>query len=138
MTFPGPAGSGWAELFNDGFKWAIDGVDNITLLDEKLGDSGVSVQLQLIRDALQAYPEMNVIWGSAPTARDAIADLGFALEPGQKVVELSRAHQQMTEIAKALMGSVRVLILDEPKASLTESETVLACFFQDEKVDEAA
>jgi ribose transport system ATP-binding protein len=57
-------------------------------------------------------------------AARTIADLGFALEPGRKVVELSRAHQQMTEIAKALMGNVRVLILDEPTASLTESETV--------------
>lgn len=53
-----------------------------------------------------------------------IADLGFAIEPGRKVASLSRAHQQMTEIAKALMGTVRVLILDEPTASLTESETV--------------
>ncbi len=57
-------------------------------------------------------------------AAKIIADLGFAIEPGSKVASLSRAHQQMTEIAKALMGTVRVLILDEPTASLTESETV--------------
>ncbi len=53
-----------------------------------------------------------------------ISELGFALEPRRKVADLSRAHQQMTEIVKALMGEVRVLILDEPTASLTERETV--------------
>ncbi len=55
-------------------------------------------------------------------AAKIIADLGFDLEPGRKVADLSRAHQQMTEIAKALMGEVKVLILDEPTASLTERE----------------
>ncbi len=42
------------------------------ILDEKFGDSGVAVQLQLVQDALQAYPDMNVIWGTAPTAEAAI------------------------------------------------------------------
>jgi ribose transport system ATP-binding protein len=56
-------------------------------------------------------------------AKDVIEELGFHLDPKKKVRELSRAHQQMTEIAKALMGTVRLLILDEPTASLTEAET---------------
>lgn len=56
-------------------------------------------------------------------AREVIEELGFHLDPKKKVHELSRAHQQMTEIAKALMGNMRLLILDEPTASLTESET---------------
>lgn len=56
-------------------------------------------------------------------AREVIDELGFHLDPKKKVRELSRAHQQMTEIAKALMGNVRLLILDEPTASLTEAET---------------
>ncbi|MEZ5931927.1 MAG: sugar ABC transporter ATP-binding protein [Alphaproteobacteria bacterium] len=55
---------------------------------------------------------------------DIIQDLGFALEPNRKIADLSRAHQQMAEIVKALMGEVKVLILDEPTASLTERETV--------------
>ena len=52
-----------------------------------------------------------------------VADLGFPLALGRKVRRLSRAHQQMAEIAKALLAEVRVLILDEPTASLTEGET---------------
>lgn len=56
-------------------------------------------------------------------ARRLIEDLGFDLDPTRRVEDLSRAHQQMTEIAKALLGNVKVLILDEPTASLTERET---------------
>lgn len=56
-------------------------------------------------------------------ARELIEELGFDLDPTKRVEDLSRAHQQMTEIAKALLGNVRVLILDEPTASLTERET---------------
>lgn len=56
-------------------------------------------------------------------ARALIDELGFDLVPSQRVDDLSRAHQQMAEIAKALLGRVRLLILDEPTASLTERET---------------
>jgi ribose transport system ATP-binding protein len=52
-----------------------------------------------------------------------IDELGFDLDPSQRIDDLSRAHQQMAEIAKALLGRVRLLILDEPTASLTERET---------------
>jgi len=56
-------------------------------------------------------------------ATKVVAELGFDLDPKAKVGRLSRAHQQMAEIAKALMTDARVLILDEPTASLTENET---------------
>ncbi len=52
-----------------------------------------------------------------------LADLRFDLPPRAKVSTLSRAEQQMTEIAKALLQDIRVLILDEPTASLSERET---------------
>ena len=56
-------------------------------------------------------------------ARAVLADLGFELRPNVTVGALTRARQQMTEIAKALLQEVKVLILDEPTASLTEQET---------------
>lgn len=55
-------------------------------------------------------------------ARAIIAELGFDLSPVSRVGELSRAHQQMVEIAKALLADLRLLILDEPTASLTDAE----------------
>ena len=49
--------------------------------------------------------------------------LGFPIDVRRSVISLSRAEQQMVEIAKALHQQARILILDEPTASLTERET---------------
>ncbi len=96
VTFPGPAGSGWAESFNDGFKQELAG-SNITVLDEKFGDSGVAVQLALIQDALQAYPEMNVIWGTAPTAEAAIGAVAEIGREGEILIMSSYENQAMLD-----------------------------------------
>jgi ribose transport system ATP-binding protein len=55
-------------------------------------------------------------------ARAVVRELNFDLHPDYKVAQLSRAHQQMVEIAKAFLTEVRLLILDEPTASLTDAE----------------
>ncbi|OOR97205.1 xylose ABC transporter ATP-binding protein [Canicola haemoglobinophilus] len=47
------------------------------------------------------------------------------VDPHTKVGELGLGQQQLVEIAKALNKQVRLLILDEPTASLTEKETTL-------------
>ena len=44
------------------------------------------------------------------------------LDPRATVGSLPFAYRQMTEISKALMGRVRVLILDEPTSALTSDE----------------
>ena len=44
------------------------------------------------------------------------------LDPRAIVGSLPFAYRQMTEIAKALMGDVRLLILDEPTSALTDDE----------------
>ena len=55
-------------------------------------------------------------------AREVLADLGFELSERALVRDLSRAQQQMVEIAKALLQDLHLLILDEPTASLTDRE----------------
>jgi ribose transport system ATP-binding protein len=55
-------------------------------------------------------------------AQEILDRLGFPLPPGKRVQYLSRAEQQMVEIAKAFRSEPAVLILDEPTASLTEQE----------------
>lgn len=55
-------------------------------------------------------------------AKRILLNLGFDLDPSARVDRLGRSSQQMLEIAKALQGKPRVLILDEPTASLTERE----------------
>lgn len=56
-------------------------------------------------------------------AAKLFADLGFSIDVSKTVASLSRAEQQMVEIAKAIHAKARILILDEPTASLTERET---------------
>ncbi|MBO0356044.1 sugar ABC transporter ATP-binding protein [Muricauda ruestringensis] len=48
--------------------------------------------------------------------------LDFDIDIRKKVSELSRAEQQMVEIVKAIKADAKVLILDEPTASLTDKE----------------
>jgi ribose transport system ATP-binding protein len=55
-------------------------------------------------------------------AKEILNQLGFPLRPRQPVNRLSRAEQQMVEIAKAFRTDLSVLILDEPTASLTDRE----------------
>ncbi len=52
-----------------------------------------------------------------------LAELGVDLDPQQPVRELSVAQQQLVEIAKALYTESRVLLFDEPTASLSPQET---------------
>jgi ribose transport system ATP-binding protein len=49
--------------------------------------------------------------------------LNLRLSPRTLVRELSTAHQQMVEIARALSLNARILIMDEPTSSLTLIET---------------
>ena len=57
--------------------------------------------------------------------RELLADLGIDLDPNQRVSSLSVGYCQLVEIAKALSVRASVLIMDEPTASLTASETKL-------------
>ncbi|HET6619967.1 MAG TPA: sugar ABC transporter ATP-binding protein [Dongiaceae bacterium] len=61
--------------------------------------------------------------GEIKRAQELLERLGFPLPASRQVQFLSRAEQQMVEIAKAFRSDLSVLILDEPTASLTERET---------------
>ncbi len=55
-------------------------------------------------------------------AADIFKEMNLEIDPDVKVGDLSVAKQQMVEIAKALSYESKVLIMDEPTASLTENE----------------
>ncbi|MBP1992133.1 sugar ABC transporter ATP-binding protein [Paenibacillus eucommiae] len=48
---------------------------------------------------------------------------GIGLDPSQKIKHLSLGHQQLVEILKALSDDSKVLVMDEPTATLTSGET---------------
>ena len=56
-------------------------------------------------------------------AGEMLANLGVNIHPDTLVESLTIAQQQMVEIAKALMVNAKVIIMDEPTAALTQSET---------------
>ena len=56
-------------------------------------------------------------------AEQYLRRLGLEIPGGTTLGELSLAHQQMVEIAKALSQDARLIIMDEPTSSLTLSET---------------
>jgi len=55
--------------------------------------------------------------------RELLAKVGLRESPTALVGELGMGKQQLVEIAKALSKKVRLLILDEPTASLNESDS---------------
>ncbi len=55
-------------------------------------------------------------------AEDFLKRHNIPLDPRATVGSLPFAYRQMTEISKALMGRVRVLVLDEPTSALTSDE----------------
>jgi rhamnose transport system ATP-binding protein len=55
-------------------------------------------------------------------ARSLLARVGATIDPELPARELSMAEQQLVEIAKALGAAARVLVMDEPTASLPDAE----------------
>ena len=56
-------------------------------------------------------------------ARHCMERVGLNVPPKTLVRDLSVAQKQLVEIAKALSNNVKVLVLDEPTAAITDKET---------------
>ncbi|MCY4306050.1 MAG: sugar ABC transporter ATP-binding protein [Aestuariivita sp.] len=100
-------------------------------------DSGIHV----IYQELMLFPELsiaeNIFVGSAPLTRlgtinyrlmyeradEILNKLGHKLDPKSLIKDLSIADQQMVEIAKSLVGDVKLLVLDEPTAVISGRES---------------
>ncbi len=99
-------------------------------------DLGISAVFQEFSLIPQMTVAENMFLGAEPTqagflrsreqkrkSEEILKSLDFHLKPGRRVDHLTRAEQQMVEIAKAFRTDPSVLILDEPTASLTNHET---------------
>jgi ribose transport system ATP-binding protein len=97
---------------------------------------GVAMIYQELNLALHLSAEENILlgmesarWGwidrrdSRARVRAALAQLGYGDLPVERAAgSFSIAEQQVIEIARALLGRPRVLILDEPTSSLTQAD----------------
>ncbi len=68
-------------------------------------------------------------------AQKILSDFGLAISASDKVKSLSVAQQQMVEFAKAVFFEAKLFVLDEPTASLSNTE-VAALFSQVRKLQE--
>jgi simple sugar transport system ATP-binding protein len=97
--------------------------------------------IAVIWQDLALFPEMSVaeniaveaLLGNLPrgfrrrklmeAAEAALASLGVSLDLSARLRALPIAERQMVAIARALVGNARLIFMDEPTASLTQSET---------------
>ncbi len=110
VHFPGPQGSGWAEASTAGVERAIEG-SSIELLEAKYGDTGKSVQLKLVEDALQAYDDVNIIYGTAVTAEVAAQALEEAGND-DAMIAAYYSNEGMVDLVKS--GVVTATVTESP------------------------
>jgi ribose transport system ATP-binding protein len=72
---------------------------------------------------LGTLPKVIGWWRLRLAAAELIARLGFTIDPAARTGDLTVAHQQVVEIAKALSRKARVLVLDEPTAVLSPTDS---------------
>jgi len=65
----------------------------------------------------------SVDWREASVRSTAVMErLGFRVDPGLRLMDLSVAQRQMVEIARALSRQAQIVVLDEPSAVLGATE----------------
>jgi len=116
----------------------------IELAGERVEIAGPShaqaLGIRIIYQEFNLVPQLsaaeNILLGQEPTrgfglvdrrrlereGRSRLEELGVRIDPARPVQELGVAQQQMVEVAKALHGQARLLIMDEPTSALTASE----------------
>lgn len=86
--------------------------------------SSLSVRENICLGAFRRTRYGGIDWAEASQrARDALERIRLGVDLSRPVETLSVAEQQLVEIAYALSGSAKVLILDEPTSSLSQGES---------------
>jgi rhamnose transport system ATP-binding protein len=108
-------------------------VENDPVISRSLGIAAIYQQPALFPDltvaeniALGLEPASGwrrVRWGGRRLrARELLKRVGATIDPDSPVQRLTMPEQQLVEIARAVGADARVLIMDEPTASLSERE----------------
>ena len=109
-------------------------------LEAGSAQSALEAGVSLVHQELSLIPEMtvaeNINLGFTPTqagfinrreqrriAAEALAEINVSVDLDEPIARLSVALRQFVEIARAVARKPRILILDEPTATLTPAET---------------
>ncbi|MCM2678878.1 xylose ABC transporter ATP-binding protein [Echinimonas agarilytica] len=124
-----PKGEYQGEIKLDGQTYEVSGIKDA----ERKGIAIIHQELALIKeltilenlflgDEISQFGVLNhtQMYKKAQTMLERV---GLTMSPDTPILELGVGQQQLVEIAKALGKNARILILDEPTSSLTESET---------------
>lgn len=116
----------------------LDGAEIKLPPNGKAEDLGIVLIHQELNLAEQMTVEENIFLGREIThhgfldrvsmrkqVKKQLKEIGLDILPTARVSDLSIAQKQMVEITKAINRNARVLIMDEPTAVLTKSETEL-------------
>lgn len=136
----GPNGAGKTTLFNlmNGFlrpgtgEILIDGRDMSGRKPHELCEAGIGRTFQIMRPFLRMSISDNVVVGAYVRARtetearqmaaEAIARVGLSDIAGRLAGELTTKELRLMELARALAGQPRILLLDETLAGLGHDE----------------
>jgi ABC-type branched-subunit amino acid transport system ATPase component/ABC-type branched-subunit amino acid transport system permease subunit len=136
----GPNGAGKTTLFNllNGFlrpnagEVLLDGRDMSGRKPHELCEAGIGRTFQIMRPFLRMSITDNVVVGAyvraksdteaSKLAADAIARVGLSEIAGRLAGELTTKELRLMELARALAGQPRILLLDETLAGLGHDE----------------
>jgi ABC-type branched-subunit amino acid transport system ATPase component/ABC-type branched-subunit amino acid transport system permease subunit len=136
----GPNGAGKTTLFNllngflrpDAGEVLIDGRDMSGHKPHELCEAGIGRTFQIMRPFLRMSITDNVVVGAYVRAKtdaearqlatDAIACVGLSDVAGRLAGELTTKELRLMELARALAGQPRILLLDETLAGLGHDE----------------
>lgn len=132
----GPNGSGKTTLLNlasgvlrpSGGRVAVGERQATDLPPHRFARLGVARTFQQIRLFAGMTVEENVLVGGlakgvAPDVGGLLRDLGLEGDAERDATTLSYGQQRRVEIARALAGAPRFLLLDEPAAGMNEAES---------------
>lgn len=85
-------------------------------------DLTVAENIFINREYLKGAPK-HIDWEKMNSeAAKALDKLNANISPSRRVRELTTAQRQMVEIARSISANARIIIMDEPTASLTDNE----------------
>jgi branched-chain amino acid transport system permease protein len=136
----GPNGAGKTTVFNllngflrpDAGEVLIDGRNMIGRKPHELCEAGIGRTFQIMRPFMRMSVSDNVVVGAYVRARtdaearrlaaDAIARVGLSAIADRMAGELTTKELRLMELARALAGQPRILLLDETLAGLGHGE----------------